>query len=146
MARVDRGASTVVGYVLNLGIATLLIAGLLVSGASLVDTQRERVTRAELDVIGNRIAADLETADRLLRTGNSTVTVRSSLPETISGNQYRIEVRATDGSVEIVLDEFESGIVRTVPVGNVSSVETTSLVGGDVEIEGSDHTLEVTDG
>ena len=43
MAGVDRGVSTVVGYVLNLGIATILITGLLISGASLVDQQRGRV-------------------------------------------------------------------------------------------------------
>lgn len=149
MAGLNRGVSTVVGYVLNLGIATLLVTGLLVSGATVVSDQRERTVRAELDVIGNRMAADLETADRLLRAGSGTVTVRSSLPETVAGSVYDIEIRATDGDVELVLEAREPSVSRTVPVRNGSAIQPTTVTGGELTVRndtGTGETLVVNDG
>jgi len=146
MAGVDRGVSTVVGYVLNLGIATILITGLLISGATLVSNQQERTVRAELDVIGNRLAADLETADRLLRTANGSLTIRSTLPETVSGSSYDITVRDSDDGLVLDLVAEDPAINRTVPVRNVSPVKTGTISGGDIAIKGDNGLLEVTDG
>lgn len=146
MAGVDRGVSTVVGYVLNIGIATILITGLLISGASLVSDQRDRTVRSELDVLGNRLAADLETADRLLRTGDGEVTVRTVLPDRVAGTEYHIAVQTTDGAVEIRLETTDSSITRTVPVRNTSRVKTGTVGGGDVVIDGEAGRLEVSDG
>ena len=146
MARVDRGVSTVVGYVLNLGIATILITGLLIAGASVVTDQRERAVRAELDVIGNRVAADLETADRLHRVGNGSVTVRTSLPERVAGSTYRIAFEATGGSVTVRLETRDPAVSRTVPVRNSSTVQSGTVDGGDLIITAETGSLEVTDG
>lgn len=146
MAGVNRGVSTVVGYVLNLGIATLLVTGLLIAGAGLVEDQRERTVRTELDVIGNRLAADLETADRLLRTTNGTVTLESSQPATVAGSGYRIDLRATGGAVTVHLESNGIDVSRTVPVRNVSEIDPGTVTGGDVTITGGDGRLEVTDG
>lgn len=146
MARLNRGVSTVVGYVLNLGIATLLVTGLLVTGATVVSDQRERTVRAELDVIGNRIAADLETADRLLRAGSGTVTVRSDLPDTVAGSAYDIEIRTAKENVSLRLEASDPSVSRTVPVRNVSAIEPVTVSGGHLNITGSGHTLEVSDG
>jgi hypothetical protein len=146
MAGVDRGVSTVVGYVLNVGIATLLITGLLIAGTGLVEDQRERTVRTELDVIGNRLAADIETADRLLRTGNATVTVRSTQPETVAGSGYSIEVLTADGSVSLRLEANRVDVSRRVPVRNVSPVAAGTVSGGDLTIERSGDHLVVSDG
>ncbi len=146
MAGVDRGVSTVVGYVLNLGIATVLITGLLISGTSVVTDQQERTVRAELDVIGNRLAADLETADRLLRTGEGEVTIRTSLPQTVAGSDYRVTVRASDTTVTLALETTDPTISRTIPIKNTSKVKTGTVEGGDLVITGASGTLEVTDG
>lgn len=146
MAGVDRGVSTVVGYVLNLGIATILIAGLLISGAALVSNQEERTVREELDVIGNRLAADLETADRLLRTANGSLTIRSTLPETVAGSSYDITVRDTGDGLVLDLVAQDPSINRTIPVRNVSPVQTGTIPGGDISIKGTNGELEVTDG
>lgn len=146
MAGVDRGVSTVVGYVLNLGIATILITGLLITGASVVTDQRERAVRAELDVIGNRLAADLETADRLLRAGEGEVTIRSSLPETVAGKQYQVTILATGDAVTLELETSSPSITRTVSVGNTSTIETGTVDGGEVIINETGGALEVTNG
>lgn len=146
MAGVDRGVSTVVGYVLNIGIATILITGLLLSGASLVSDQRDRTVRTELDVLGNRLAADLETADRLLRLGDGEVTVRTALPDRVAGTEYHIEIQTTAGTVEIRLETADSSITRTVPVRNTSRIKAGTVDGGDVVIDGAAGWLEVSDG
>lgn len=146
MAGVDRGVSTVVGYVLNIGIATILITGLLISGASLVSDQRDRTVRTELDVLGNRLAADLETADRLHRFGDGEVTIRTALPEQVAGTAYRIDVLTSDGTVELRLETRDSSVTRTVPVRNTSGVKSGTVDGGDLVIEGSAGWLEVRDG
>lgn len=146
MARVNRGVSTVVGYVLNLGIATILVSGLLISGGGLVDDQRERTARSQMDVIGNRIAADLETTDRLLRTGNGSVTVRSDLPATVVGSQYQINVVASNGTALVRVETTRPSVIRTVPVRNLTPVQPVSISGGDININGGNGSLEVTHG
>ncbi|MFB6085554.1 MAG: hypothetical protein ABEJ84_01895 [Halodesulfurarchaeum sp.] len=146
MADVDRGVSTVVGYVLNIGIATILIAGLLVSGASLVSDQRERAVRSELSVLGNRLAADIETADRLLRVGGGTVSISTSLPERVAGREYRIEIETDDGEVMLRLVTASAGVIRRVPVDNETRVGSGTVDGGDLLIEGTGDQLEVSNG
>lgn len=145
MAGVDRGVSTVVGYVLNLGIATILIAGLLIAGSGLVADQRERTARTELDVLGNRIAADMETADRLLE-ADGRVTIRSRLPDTVAGSNYRVTVDATDGNVTVRLATSDPAIVRTVPVANETPVREGTVSGGPIVVQGQNGQLEVQDG
>ncbi|MFB6109411.1 MAG: hypothetical protein ABEJ60_00855 [Halodesulfurarchaeum sp.] len=144
MAGVDRGVSTVVGYVLNIGIATILIAGLLIAGTGLVADQRERIARTELEVLGNRIAANLETADRLPDDG--TVTVRMTLPKTVLGSSYRVHIHTADGAVTIRLTMTDPAVVETVPVANESRVKEATVPGGPILIHGNNGTLVVRDG
>lgn len=146
MAGVDRGVSTVVGYVLNLGIATVLVVGLLLAGGGLVEDQRERTVRAELDVVGNRMAADLEAADRLLLAGNSSITVRSSQPDRVVGLDYDVAVQASDGNVSLRLSTRDPAVERTVKLTNRSEIQPGTVSGGDLTIQGSGNTLEVTNG
>ncbi|APE95725.1 DUF7266 family protein [Halodesulfurarchaeum formicicum] len=146
MARVDRGVSTAVGYVLNLGIATLLVTGLLVAGSGLVADQRDRAAGAELDVIGNRIAADLETADRLVQNGNGSVTVRTSLPNAVAGNSYRVAIDSTGGNATVSVSTNDPAITRTIHLVNETPVQPTVVSGGAIVVHGNQTGLEVTDG
>ena len=73
MADVDRGVSTILGYSLNLVVATLVVKGVLIAAGSLVESQRDQAARAELNVVGERLVADLETADRLAQIGRAHV-------------------------------------------------------------------------
>jgi len=95
MARIrdSRGLSTAVGYVLNVAVITLLLSVLLFAGGGLVEDQRERVADAELSVVGERLASDLTSADRLVGPETTDVTVRSQLPRGVAGDSYRITVR-----------------------------------------------------
>lgn len=146
----DRGVSTVVGYVLNIGIATLLITGLIFASGNLVGDQRERAVRSEFDVIGNRVAADLETADRLVQASDGgDVVLETALPTFISGEQYQIGIQPDDASdgVEVVLTMDRPDVTVHVPVNNTTAIEQTTVTGGELIINGSEGgPIEVDDG
>lgn len=146
MADVDRGMSTVVGYVLNVGIATLLITGLIFASGNLVEDQRERAIRSEFGVLGNRIAADLETADRLSRVSDGgEVRLSTQLPEYISGKQYEISLESDGDDVDVVLHMDGPEVTVRVSVNNSTAIEPNTVEGGALEIYRSgSNPLEVT--
>lgn len=152
--RDDRAVSTVVGYTLTLGIMTLLITGLLVAAGGFVEDQRERTVRAELQVVGQQIAADLDAADRLVRADgtDTAVEIYGQHPERVTGATYRVEVvDDTDDHCEfdrcLKLSTDDPEVVVTVRIGTVTTVELGSAGGGGVVVEydaGSD-TLVIDD-
>lgn len=144
----DRGVSTVVGYVLNIAIATALITGLIFAAGTLVTDQRERAVQSEFDVVGNRIAADLATTDRLVRASDGgEVTVRSTLPSVISGQQYQVHIQPDGDSVAIVLSTDRPDVSVRVPLNNSTRVSETTFSGGDLVFRASgDGPIEVDNG
>jgi len=144
----DRGVSTVVGFVLTLGITSLLVIGLLVGTSGFVDGQRQGTIRDEMEVLGQQIAADIAAADRLVRAGGDTVTIERPLPNDVTGLSYRITI---DGGqpVNIILATSNPDISVEVTVRTVTDVPgTTTLNGGDVEVvyDESDDELVVRNG
>lgn len=147
MADVDRGVSTVFGYSLNLVVATLLVVGVLVAAASLVDSQRDQAARAELEVVGERFAANVETADRMTRSAtDGSISVDSRLPTRIAGSTYQVTIVTEAGSTsaELSLDDGRQSI--TVPINNETAIEESRHLGGTLTIRSTGNgTLEVTD-
>lgn len=146
----DRAVSTTINYVLALAVTTALITGLLIATSSVVEDRREATIRDGLEVVGQQVAADLMTADRLVEAGGTEVVVRSELPETIAGARYVVTVDAGGASPTVVLEA--QGLDETVSV-SVRFTATTDVVdsaatSGDVEIAydaGADE-LEVREG
>ncbi|QLD87093.1 hypothetical protein HWV23_15635 [Natronomonas halophila] len=119
----DRGVSTVVSYVLTLAIVAILTTTLLSAFAPFVTDQQQDATQSTLSVLGNDIAGDVDSVDRLATRGGDvrTVEFRTRLPDRIGGSRYEIAVEneTTDGGppydYEIWLrtSEFEaSAVVR----------------------------------
>lgn len=92
-----RGVSTVVGYVLVLGIVALLTSTLFVTFGPFVTNQQHDAVHSTLTVVGQDIAGDVESVDRLAVAAgeNGTVSLRSSLPSQVGGNQYEIRIERT---------------------------------------------------
>lgn len=126
----DRGLSTAVGYALNIAIAAILLTTLIAAAGGLVNDQRERVIDQELSIAGERLAGDLQAADRLAANAG-TVRVTSKLPARAGGVDYRIEI--TDGDVELRSPGYDVSV--TVPVQTDTSIVDAELGGGDVVIE-----------
>lgn len=135
--REDRAVSTAVGYTLTLGIMTLLITGLLIAGGGFVEDQRERTIRAELQVVGQQIAADLDAADRLARADgtDTTVEVRHQHPERVTGASYTVEVDNCDSNRCLKLSTEDPEIEVTVRIGTVIPVSDGDVSGGDLTVQ-----------
>ncbi|WP_129115088.1 DUF7266 family protein [Halegenticoccus tardaugens] len=140
----DRAVSFSVGYALNLAVAAIVLAGLLVAAGGVVETQRETVVREELDVLGHQLAVGTMETDRLARVGTSDedetgesprADVRVSLPSTVAGTGYSITVRAD----ELELEADDPAVSVTVPLVVETDVTETTVRGGplDVEYDGS---------
>lgn len=96
----DRGVSATVSYALILGIVALLTAGLVAGFAPFVADQQHDATHSMLEVLGNDLAGDVDSADRLATTAGDggTVELRTRLPDRVGGSPYEIELEnATDG-------------------------------------------------
>lgn len=129
----DRAVSITVNYVLGLAIATLLISGLLVATGGLLEDRTESAARAELRVIGERVAGSVAMADRLARTsGAERVEVESTAPSRVAGTEYSIELEAADE--ELVLTTDDGDVTVRVPVANTTALADSRAPGGDVEV------------
>lgn len=130
----ERGVSTILGYTLNLAVATILVTGLLTAAGGYVEGQQERAIRTELDVIGSRVAGDIGAADRLVRTGgDTTVELEVSTPTRTTGVPYTIDVNTT-GSDTITLSTTDPAVSVTVPFRTHTPVEAESVSGGTFTI------------
>ena len=136
----DRAVSVTVGYVLTLAISALLLSGLFVAGGSFVETQRERAAHGELTVVGERIAADIGTVDRVASSasspGNLTVDRTLTLPDRAAGTVYRIRVSAGDtgGTVALESDRTDATVEVPFRTSEGVAVENATVSGGDLRI------------
>lgn len=90
----DRGVSTVVSYVLTLAVVAILTTTLLSSFAPFVTDQQRDTAQSTLSVLGNDVAGDVATVDRLAtRAGpDGTVEIRTRLPDRVGGSRYDIAI------------------------------------------------------
>lgn len=131
----DRGVSVSVNYALNLVVATLLVSGLLVTTGNVVEDRRESAAESELEVVGNRLAANLEAADRLASVGGSDTDVRveADLPASVAGATYSVEVNG-GSDPHLLLETGTPDVTVRVPIRTSASVESAELGGGDLAI------------
>lgn len=143
-----RGTSTTLGYVLTLGITSILITGLLFGAGGLVEDQRERTVRSELQVLGQMVAADVSAADRLATAGDATGSIRRDLPPTVAGSSYTLEV-VSESQTEtyLRLSTDDPAVTVEVDMALRTTLVESSVTGGRVVVTYDPVTgLEVTDG
>ncbi|MFD1587293.1 hypothetical protein ACFR9U_09875 [Halorientalis brevis] len=144
----DRGQAITLNYAMGMAIGVILITGLLIAGGTFVTDQRESAIRTELRVVGQQIAADVATADRLSQSteGNSTVRLERTMPETVAGGTYNVRVVASKDAHLILTTENPAVRVR-VDLVNQSDVQDTAINGGTLHInETASGDLEVVSG
>lgn len=131
----DRGVSTALGYTLNIAVALLLVTGLLIAVTNYVGGQRQDAVRGELAVVGDRLVADLATADRLAGIADDgTVVVRSDAPTRVVGRPYTIHVSHSGGKTHVRLVAERANVVVTRSIHTDRDVANATVAGGDVEI------------
>lgn len=134
----DRGVSTVVSYVLTLGIVVLLLSSLVGVFAPLVSNQQDDAVRSTLDVFGNDIAGDIESADRLASDvgDEGTVELRVRLPDRVGGSPYEITLEPEGESHELTLwsPDYETRVRVTVTTEAGIETDSETLDGGSLVI------------
>jgi hypothetical protein len=128
----DRAVMTTVSHVLTIGITALLVVGLLVTANGALLDEKEEASREEMRTVGNRIASELSSVDRMAaESGN--VTVTANHVERIAGERYRVSLShgataCTGGRIPSSVDTclriegVSSGRTVTVPVANKTAV------------------------
>lgn len=143
----ERAVSTALSYVLLLGVAIIVVGGISVTAGELLETQQERAVEEELDVIGERVAADIMTADQLTQTESNTreVTVTSDPPRTVSDGRYTITITGDDPT-RLVLESPGTGVTVETTVVTTTPISETRLRGGTLEISYGGDELVITNG
>jgi len=132
----DRAVSTTIGYALTLGVASLLITGLLIAGGGFLQNQREVTTETELEVIGEQVSADISSADRLSASDADEVNITRSLPDSVTGSQYTISVKTppqTQTHLELRSADPEVTVRVDVAV-HETSLAATDIDGGNIQV------------
>lgn len=142
----DRGVSIAVNHVMTIAITTVLVVGLLAGAGAVLDGERERSAEQSLETIGERLAADVASVDRLAKDDPERVTINADHPRTVSGSSYTIEPLeggecAEDPLLEDVeaclrLSALDGDAEVTVPlaVRHADGVDGGSIDGGPVTI------------
>ncbi|SFC10631.1 hypothetical protein SAMN05444422_104298 [Halobiforma haloterrestris] len=143
----ERGVSVAVTHVLTIGITTILIAMLLTSGATLLESETERSAESSLETIGERLADEIENVDRMAHGDTHSVRVTTEHPGTVANSRYTVELLGSDdcedddaplldGSTEclrLTADEIERPVY--VPVVVETDIGDEGPVnGGTIEI------------
>jgi cytoskeletal protein RodZ len=130
----DRAVSTTVGYALTLGVAALLITGLLIAGGGFLEDQREATTETQLEVIGEQVSADISSADRLSASDADEVNITRNLPDSVTGSQYTISVR-TSPQTHLELRSVDPEVTVRVDVAvQEASLVATDIGGGNIQV------------
>jgi hypothetical protein len=134
----ERGQSITLNYTMGLGIGVVLITGLLIAGGNFVSDQQKSAARTELNVIGQQVAADVSTADRLAQStgNNSTVTLRRSLPNRIAGSVYQIEL-VEGPNAHLRLESTDPDISVRIEIANETDVVGSRVNGGTIRLNQS---------
>jgi len=130
-----RGVSTTVGYVATLGIATVLVTGLLIAGVGFVDGTRDQVLRQELEVVGQHVAMNVEAADRLAVAGNDTETVmiNETFPGDATGTTYRVSL-VTDNGGQLHVNTTNPDASVAIDIENETALAESSANGGEIAV------------
>lgn len=132
----ERAVSFTVGYVITLGITTLLVAGVLLAAGQVVSDQRSGTVTDQATVVGDKVAASVMAADRLVQQEprqTPSVTVPVDLPARFVGEPYRIVLQG--GSQPAVIVRVATPSVRVrIPLRSDTTLEPTTVTGGPVRV------------
>lgn len=141
----ERGLSIAVTHVLTIGVTTILIAMLLMSGSALLESETDRSTQTSLETVGERLSGEIANVDRIANNSND-VTITADHPRTVANSQYTVEIRDDcSGIDESLIDHSNECLELTsqntdvtvyVPLAldNADQVDGT-VTGGEITIE-----------
>lgn len=152
----DRAVSVAITHVLTIAITTILVAMLVTSAGGMLETETDRSAETSLETVGERLAGEIESADRLAPDGDGGVTVVADHPGAVANSGYTVEIHDSstcrdeapllDGSSPCLeLSATDAGVTTHVPVANQTALDTDAAVsGGTIEIRYDEGNEEIT--
>lgn len=137
----DRAVSISITHVLTVGITTILIAMLLTSAGTMLDTETDRSADSSLETIGERLADEIGNADQIGAEDDDNVTITTDHPRTVANSRYTVELLQDcsgpllDGNTDCLrLTAHDADSVVRVPVKTDARIVESSAAGGPIEI------------
>lgn len=130
----ERGVSSVQSYAILLAVSSIILIGISSGAASIVDTNQDRAAQSELNVIGNKVAAEVMQVDSLRSISGGAPSSHSwvSLPGSVAGGQYIIEIQ--EDPDRVIVRSVTTDKTATVPMEVENDLEETTIDGGDIII------------
>ncbi|WP_254763481.1 DUF7266 family protein [Natrinema marinum] len=136
----DRAVSISITHVLTLGITTVLIAMLVTSAGTMLETETDRSAESSLETIGERLADEIGNVDQIGSGSAHNATIRSDHPQRVAGSRYTVELLESgncatasllDGSTPCVkLTAEDANAEVYVPIKTDAGVDGGSSVSG----------------
>lgn len=142
-----RAVSPAVTQALTIGITSLLVTGLLLSGGSFLDEEQKDIARQGLIDVGSGVASDLVRLDQFQAGGEPrTLAFTSTYPDRIAGEGYRIHLLPGPDRTTIYVNSTASDLSTQVRFENETAVCERRVSGGTVVIAYDSTCLEVRNG
>ena len=132
----NRGVVEGVSIVASIAIL-LLFSGAIIGSLQVTSQGSEIAQRNQITFEGQKVAGELAKVDRLVRSSNSNGQIgrHISLSDRIGNRQYQITtVTEGDGDPKLILQTVDEELKVTIPYGTRTTVEETTVQGGDIYI------------
>ncbi|WP_394743249.1 DUF7266 family protein [Natronococcus roseus] len=135
----DRGVTMAVTHVLALGISAALLAVLLAGAGAVLEAETERAAERSLETVGQELAGEIETADRLADGEGAEAVARVDAARAVAGTGYAVEARgdcpeaASDENC-LRLSAHTVDAIAYVPISATADLESNTVSGGPIEI------------
>jgi hypothetical protein len=130
--RHEDAVSITVGYVLNLGVATLVLSAFLLGTQGTFRNVEDTVSESQAESVAQKVATEVTQADRLARISDSSSgVVTFKIPDNIGDSRYTVNVTED----EVVVSTSTGGVV-TQGYSTTSEVEGGLLsTRGEIKLE-----------
>lgn len=133
----DRGAATVVSFILIFGFLAVLLASIAFIVPSIITAQTDTIQQSELELVGSSVSSDIQSFDRHVQQKNAdSKTTTLYLPDAVGEERF-----------EMTISETNATNIYTLTTSNQqqdNTYQTTMYIESDVaitEIRGEEVTL-----
>ncbi|MDS0282978.1 DUF7266 family protein [Haloarcula onubensis] len=144
-----RAVSPAVTQALTIGITTILVTGLLLSGGAFLKTEQEDIARQGLIDIGAGVSSDLVRLDQFdAASGTRNISFTSTYPDRVGGDGYRVHLTPGPTETTIYVNTTASSFTTAVRFRNTTAVCERRVRGGTIVVayNGTERCLEVRKG
>lgn len=127
----SRGSSVNIGFIIQVGITTIVIVGVISGMTGVVENEQNRAVDHQATVIGDQVAASAMAVDRMGNVGERTnVTLNRELPADVVGTPYIVRLLDGPDGPYIFVDVINQDASAQIPINVDADIKETSVSGG----------------